>query len=298
MARSRLAIALVLAFACTAWTGGALAGKPDDPGKSEEAPGQVKKSEQAPQPATASQGKSGTKGKSATAPGKTKTGKAATGKGKSADVRTTGKPVSPGKSGSAPGKTKTEQGPTVAQRGDGQIKTAHEKVLICHSTGSASNPWVVINVSVNALKSGHDQLGTRAAVMAPGAREAGRRTADVHGGRFDIILGNPATIGNVSKAELEARCAALAPPEEEALGQAQPTVTTTAAPTEERSEVAGALARAPAPKAKAKPRGGVLGAIGAVGAAELPFTGLPLWIAALIGVGLAGAGFGARRAMR
>lgn len=274
MARSRLVIALALAVACTALTGAAFAGPPDDPGKSENAPGQEKKAE-APAPAPA-----------ATPP--------ASG--------TAGKPASPGKSGSAPGKTKTG-GPTVAQQGEGHIKTAHEKVVLCHSTGSATNPWVVINVSVNALKSGHDQLGTREAVMAPSARQPGRKTADVHGGRFDTILGDPDTLGNVSKAELEARCAQFAapppPPEEEAVGAA---VTLAVTPPPE-GEVAGVEAVVTKPgkrvgQVERPARGGVLGALGAVAGEELPFTGLPLWIAALIGFGLVGAGFGARKAMR
>lgn len=61
--------------------------------------------------------------------------------------------------------------------------------------------------------------------------------------------------------------------------------------------VAGAQASLPA---RPKPAGGVLGAAGRIGSAvaggTLPFTGLPLWLAALIGLGLATAGVAVRRA--
>jgi hypothetical protein len=41
---------------------------------------------------------------------------------------------------------------------------------------------------------------------------------------------------------------------------------------------------------KSSPRGGVLGALASVGRGSLPFTGFPLWIAALIGAAMVGLG--------
>jgi len=207
-----------------------------------------------------------------------------------------------GKSESAPGQVKkAEKAPSPAKgkseakgQGEGNLKTAHKKVLICHSTGSATNPWVVISVSVNALKSGHDQLGTREAVLSEMATQPGRRTADVHGSRFDIILG-PSSPGRIeNKAELEARCLQLAgiqpPPPQQVLEQPP-------AAQEEQGGVLGAQAVVRQPPAQ-RGQGGVLGEIGAVAAAELPFTGIQLWIALLAGIGLLAAGLGARKAMR
>jgi hypothetical protein len=243
------------------------------------------------------------RGKSASAPGKTKAGKAAVpSKGEPAQANAAA--TSKGRSASASGKTKTG--------GEGHLRTAHKKVLICHSTGSATNPFVVISVSVNALKSGHDQLSTREAVLSPSATQPGRRTADVHGGRTEIILG-PSSPGRIeNKAELEAQCGAQAgiqqrqpEPEQQPQPLAQPQPEQPAPQPAvqqpaEAGEVAGAQAviKQPAAPLAQQPAGGVLGALGSVGQAELPFTGLPLWIAALIGIALVSVGLGARRTMR
>jgi hypothetical protein len=43
-------------------------------------------------------------------------------------------------------------------------------------------------------------------------------------------------------------------------------------------------------KPKAKPAGGVLGTVSNVAGGSLPFTGFPVWMAALVGLGLVGAG--------
>jgi hypothetical protein len=45
-------------------------------------------------------------------------------------------------------------------------------------------------------------------------------------------------------------------------------------------------------------RGGVLGALAAKKTGTLPFTGLPVWVVALIGAGLVALGFGLRRQAR
>lgn len=47
--------------------------------------------------------------------------------------------------------------------------------------------------------------------------------------------------------------------------------------------------------AKARVRGGVLGALAAAGKGTLPFTGFPIWVAVLIGLGLMALGLGVRR---
>jgi hypothetical protein len=50
--------------------------------------------------------------------------------------------------------------------------------------------------------------------------------------------------------------------------------------------------------AQSQPAGGVLGAIEAVGQGKLPFTGFPLWVAALVAVALIALGLGLRRGAR
>ena len=66
---------------------------------------------------------------------------------------------------------------------------------------------------------------------------------------------------------------------------------------QERGGVLGAQAVVRQPPAQ-QDQGGVLGEIGAVTQAELPFTGIQLWIALLAGIGLLAAGVGVRKAMR
>src|SRR2546430_10220264 len=61
-------------------------------------------------------------------------------------------------------------------KGKGHEKTAHHKVIICHRTGSATNPYVVFNVSINAWLNGHTK----------------HPALD---GRSDILLKDPASPG-------------------------------------------------------------------------------------------------------
>lgn len=337
MARTRLAIALALAVACTALTGAAFAGPPDDPGKSENAPGQEKKAE-APAPAATPPA---SPGKSESAPGKTKTGKAATpSKGKSAQVSAKVQPA--GHDGE-----------------HGKSALAHDHVIMCHW---AAHKWVLLNVpktSVHVDDKHPDKIlvdaevdpGEKAAdfdltVAACGAPPEGEvlsvteekkeegcppvttvtktttETSVDHraGKKGKIVKISPSDKsahvrkhGDVQKTETKTETKVIAqgecPAVVQALGAPTPTLSPTQAPTEAQAlaqaqvtqqapegGVAGVQARITKPKAK--PRGGVLGALGAVAGEELPFTGLPLWIAALIGLGLVSAGFGARKAMR
>jgi hypothetical protein len=350
MARTRLATALALAVACTALTGAAFAGPPDDPGKSENAPGQEKKAE-APAPAPAATPPA-SPGKSESAPGKTKTSKAAT--------------PSKGKSASAKGKGKSE---VKVQQNEGKSADAHHHVIVCHATGSESNPFVVINIPMTAWKAAHDvhqddrdfilkdpasrqgtkdgftkedceaQGGVAPEVKTEEKKEEGcppvttvtKTTTETKvehkaGKKGKIVEISPSdksahvrkhgekkttVVKTETKVVGQGECAAVV----QAQGAPTPTVAPTQPPAEAAQapaqaqaaqaqvtqqapagEVAGVQARIVKPKAKA--RGGVLGALGAVAGEELPFTGLPLWIAALIGFGLVGAGFGARKAMR
>ena len=63
-----------------------------------------------------------------------------------------------------------------ASKGRGHEKTAQHKVIICHRTGSATNPYVAINVSINAWLNGHSK----------------HPALD---GRSDILLQDPASPG-------------------------------------------------------------------------------------------------------
>ena len=52
-----------------------------------------------------------------------------------------------------------------------------EKVTICHATGSETNPYVTITVSVNSLKNGHS--GHTGPVWFPGAKARGVTWGDI-----------------------------------------------------------------------------------------------------------------------
>lgn len=282
MARSRLVIALALALGCAALTGAAFAGPPDDPGKSENAPGQEKKAE-APAPAPAATPPA-SPGKSANAPGQTKTSKAATpSKGKSK-----------GKSGQATTKVKPAGHDGDHGNQGGRSAQAQDHVIICHRTGSDTNPYVVINIPKTAWEEAHsDVTGKHPPLGDPLRKDILLADADVNPGsktvngrtftKADCV---PTGGGGITGGG--------------GGGGGGGGLTTPVTPT---GEVAGVEAVVTKPgkrvgQVERPARGGVLGALGAVAGEELPFTGLPLWIAALIGFGLVGAGFGARKAMR
>jgi hypothetical protein len=204
-----------------------------------------------------------------------------------------------------------------ASTSKGQSANAHHHVIICHRTGSDSNPYVVINIPLTAWQHAH----------APG----GHPTLN---GRDDILLKDPASRpgskDGFSKSACGASVAAVA-----GTTTTTTTTTTTAATLTATTTVAGSVtapvlqpaatvttagsvlaatgsspkasgvlgAVSPAKAAPAKqPAGGVLGAtaragkqLGQTATGSLPFTGIPLWIAALIGGALLAAGLTLRR---
>src|SRR5204862_4700106 len=88
-----------------------------------------------------------------------------------------------------------------ASKGKGHEKTAHPKVIICHRTGSATNPYVVINISINAWLNGHTK----------------HPALD---GRSDILLKDPASPGEKMDA---AQCGAASTPTTKTTATVQPT---------------------------------------------------------------------------
>jgi len=244
---------------------------------------------------------------------------------------------------------------------------APQKITICHKTGSATNPYVEITVSVNALKHGHTTAkgdiipapaggcptGQVAATTTEQTTTAQTTTEEQSctetkvvetivvvgvkhfvgpkgSGRYVIIHPNahsshyrdkhPDEIltQTVSKTEtVPSTCPGTTTTEQvTTTEQAAPTTSTVAVavvpPTTPPAPAAPATpaspassgavlgATAPLHTAKPKPAGGVLGAtvkLGKkVGGTTLPFTGLPLWIFALVAAGLILIGALARRA--
>jgi len=272
--RKMLGTAAAVCAATTLLAGAALAGNPhtsgSQTGKPATPPGQAKKGTDSKTNGHAAKAKGKALGhaKHAAKAAAKATAKAA--KTHPAHPARPSHPVTPSTTTTA----KPVSGSTFAStKGKGHEKTAHHKVIICHRTGSATNPYVVINVSINAWLNGHTK----------------HPALD---GRSDILLKDPASPGEKLDA---AQC-----------GAQQSTTTTTAtvqpatkkvtARPKHRVVAAGGVKGVSSTKPQAA---GVLGAISTpVRTANLPFTGFPLWIATLLAALLAGSGLLIRRAAR
>jgi hypothetical protein len=152
----------------------------------------------------------------------------------------------------------------------GKSAEAQHHVILCHRTGSDTNPYVVINVSVRAWEHGHT-------------------THPEQGGRHDILLRNPAGPGE-KMAESHCQSTAGSRPPRETPGQP--------GGVDPGGETGGGGGPTTSGNAAQVPPGRVLGAEAAAPAGSLPFTGMPVWIVFLAGVGLLTAGLVARHAAR
>jgi hypothetical protein len=180
------------------------------------------------------------------------------------------------------GSVHSQAPPTAPAKGRGHEKTAQHKVIICHRTGSSTNPYVVINISINAWQHGHT-------------------THPALDGRSDILLQDPARPG-------EKLDASQCPGAGQQQGQQQGSAGTSGgdqaghvANAKPRTGGGGVLGATATKRSNARPRSGSAGA-GVLGAfssrvtrGQLPFTGVPLWPAALIAAALMAAGFLVRR---
>lgn len=189
-----------------------------------------------------------------------------------------------------------------------QSANAHHHVIICHRTGSLSNPYVVINIPYTAWVHAHsDTTGSHPELN----------------GNKDKMLKDPASRPGSKDGFTKASCGAPVAPTTQVTPAAQQNAIATSSSNiqsavQVQSTVPGAVASAQAAaggvsgvvasegaaqKKNKQPAGGVLGAVasGPAAVAEtattgtLPFTGIPLWIAALIGGALLATGLVLRR---
>src|SRR5947208_1919913 len=184
--RKTLSAAVAACAAATLLAGAALAGNPNNPGTGGTQPGhggtppgQVKK---------------GTTGAAGVQHGKA-LGKARKAPSHPAHPSHPSHLVTPAVQASH-GQSASHKPAFAASKVKGHEKTAHHKVIICHRTGSATNPYVVINISINAWQNGHSK----------------HPAID---GRSDILLKDPASPGEKADPALAAGCPAA---------QAAPTV--------------------------------------------------------------------------
>lgn len=171
----------------------------------------------------------------------------------------------------------------------GNSAVAHAHVIICHRTGSRSNPYVVINISMSAWLHGHtthpDLDGHSDILLKQGAAPGEKMPRSA--------CGNPVTPDSPK------------PPVVDPLPPARPTPPD--APKKPSAPPSGKPAGPPRPAGPfvppALPGGkpgsadeGVAAHVEAAVQQELPFTGLPLWIAVFAGCLLLGTGLAIRKA--
>jgi hypothetical protein len=162
------------------------------------------------------------------------------------------------------------------------------KVYICHATGSATNPYVLIHVSVNALPAHTRHQDGRDIVLGdqPGPCPTAAAQQQQQPQQNAAAAAAPATPSSAATAAAPTATAAPA-------AAATPVTPSTA------SGVKGASKTIAAPAAAStKPSSGVLGTAKTLGSAAttgtLPFTGLRLWIVELVALGLIGGGVAMR----
>lgn len=168
-----------------------------------------------------------------------------------------------------------------------RASSAPEHVIICHRTGSERNPYVVINVSIEAWLHGHASH------------------PDLNG-RSDILLKQGAEPGEklpVSACSDPGGNATTEPTRTTPRGDPAPAGTTTVAtaatadPTSLRASPAANEYRDPQTRQSAARYSGAAARLSRTAVrGTLPFTGVPLWIAILAASALLGSGLALRRA--
>lgn len=230
---------------------------------------------------------------------------------KPASKSTAAKAAAPGQAKKAESKAKkaATKPAKVATPSKGQSANAHHHVIICHRTGSESNPYVVLNIPYTAwthghrthpAKNGHSDRLLKDPASRPGSKDGFDKSACGAPG-----VSSP-TQTQVSQSDTNTVVTSTSNRTSDTLSSSQALQATAAAPGAEVQAPAGGVAGAVSPtvkKPKSKSAGGVLGAIASAPAAvadtataaTLPFTGFPLWVVALIAVAVLVAGLMLRR---
>jgi hypothetical protein len=171
----------------------------------------------------------------------------------------------------------------------GNSAVAHKHVIICHRTGSRSNPYVVINITMSAWLHGHathpDLNGHSDILLKQEAAPGEKMPRSACGRPGDPINPGPPTLSPTPT---------LTP--KKPSGTTGAGVQPSGKPADP-SRPAGPFVPPAVPKGKpGSADQGVAAHVEAAVLQELPFTGLPLWIAVFAGCLLLGTGLGIRKA--
>jgi hypothetical protein len=164
---------------------------------------------------------------------------------------------------------------TAVALAQGRSEDAHHHVIVCHRTGSESNPYVVINIPFTAWTEAHSPDSSHAHPPL--------------NGRVDILLQDPAS-GPGSKDGFT---------KDDCEGGGGGGGTTTGGATTGGTTTGGTTTGGGG--AGAGGGGGSLGGEAAAveaAAGPLPFTGFPVWLVLLAGLSLIGGGFAVLRRVR
>ena len=178
-----------------------------------------------------------------------------------------------------------------------QPPPAPKMVFVCHATGSATNPYVLIHISINGWIHGHSHHQDGRDILLgdkPGPCPTGNQSANTAAtNAATTAVTTTTTVANTTTTVAAAAATTTT------VAAAAASSSTPTPPPSPASGVKGASKTIVAPASHAShPRSGVLGVAKTLGSSAtsgtLPFTGLRLWIVELIAFGLIGGGVAMR----